>query len=167
MNSKNQTNITKDAGNKKIFVVRNFDAPLEEVWRAWTERDLLDQWWAPKPWKAVTISMDCCSGGMWHYYMQGPDGSRHYSRADYVTVSTNEAYEALTAFCDGKGNINHEFGQSNWKVRFGEASSGTKVNVEITFASADVLEKFIEMGFKEGFTMAHSNLDELLVMQKV
>jgi len=167
MNSKNQTSISKDAANKKILVVRDFHATLEEVWKAWTERDLLDQWWAPKPWKAVTVSMDCRPGGMWHYYMQGPDGSRHYSRADYVSVNTNKAFEALTAFCDDKGNINREFGQSNWKVQFSETQAGAKVNVEITFASVDVLEKFIEMGFKEGFTMAHSNLDELLEMQKV
>ncbi len=49
-----QTQVTKDVANKKIVVVREFDAPLEEVWKAWTEKELLDQWWAPRPWKAKT-----------------------------------------------------------------------------------------------------------------
>jgi len=167
MNPKNQTSISKDAANKKIFVVRDFDAPLEEVWRAWTERDLLDQWWAPKPWKTVTVSMDFRVGGTWLYYMQGPDGSRHYSRADYKSITPNKSYESLDAFCDDKGNINQEFGRGNWWVQFKETQAGTRVNVEITLESVEVLEKFIEMGFKEGFTMAHGNLDELLEMQKV
>ena len=48
-----ETVYTKDAANNKMSVVREFDAPLEKVWKAWTEPKLLDQWWAPKPWKAV------------------------------------------------------------------------------------------------------------------
>jgi uncharacterized protein YndB with AHSA1/START domain len=167
MNPKNQTSISKDAASKKIFVVRDFDAPVEEVWRAWTERELLEQWWAPKPWKTVTVSMDFSVGGTWLYYMQGPDGSRHYSRADYKSVRPNKSYQALGAFCDDKGNINHEFPRMNWMVQFNGTEAGTRVDVEITLESVDALEKVIEMGFKEGFTMAHSNLDELLAMQKV
>jgi len=167
MNSKNQTSISKDVANKKIFVVRDFDAPPEEVWKAWTESELLDQWWAPKPWKTVTISMDFRVGGTWLYYMQGPDGSRHYSRADYKSVTPNKSYESLDAFCDDKGNVNEEFGRGLWWVQFNETEVGTRVTVEITLQSVEVLEKFIEMGFKEGFTLAHSNLDELLATQKV
>jgi len=167
MNSKNQTSISKDVANKKIFVVRDFDAPPEEVWKAWTESELLDQWWAPKPWKTVTISMDFRVGGTWLYYMQGPDGSRHYSRADYKSVTPNKSYESLDAFCDDKGNVNEEFGRGLWWVQFNETEVGTRVTVEITLQSVEVLEKFIEMGFKEGFTMAHSNLDELLATPKV
>jgi PhnB protein len=111
--------------------------------------------------------MDFRVGGTWLYYMHGPDGSRHYSRADYKSITPNKSYETLDAFCDDKGNINHEFGQGKWWVQFNETEAGTRVNVEITLESVEVLEKFIAMGFKEGFTMAHSNLDELLETQKV
>ena len=44
-----QTIITKDLANKKIFVVREFEGTPEQVWQAWTESELLDKWWAPKP----------------------------------------------------------------------------------------------------------------------
>lgn len=81
-----ETIFSKDVANKKLTVVREFDAPLEKVWKAWTESELLDQWWAPKPWKAITQSMDFREGGKWLYYMLGPDGSRHYCRADYKTI---------------------------------------------------------------------------------
>ena len=157
-----ETIFTKDLTNKKIKVVREFDAPLEQVWKAWTESELLDQWWAPKPWKAVTLSMNFQNGGTWLYYMEGPDGSRHYCRADYTSIVTNKRYDGLDAFCDEKGNINSEFPRMNWKVAFSNSDSATKVEVEITFDSVESLEKIIEMGFKEGFAAAHTNLDELL-----
>ena len=157
-----ETVLTKDLANKKIKVTREFDAPVEKVWRAWTEKELLDQWWAPRPWKAVTQSMNFSNGGTWLYYMEGPDGSRHYCRADYNHIVANKSYEGLDAFCDEKGNINTEFPRMNWKVAFNKEDDGTKVDVEITFSSVEDLEKIIEMGFKEGFAAAHNNLDELL-----
>lgn len=157
-----ETIFTQDLTNKKIKVTREFDAPVEQVWKAWTESGLLDQWWAPKPWKANTLSMDFRDGGVWLYYMEGPDGTRHYCRADYKTIRTNKGYEGLDAFCDEKGNINTELPRMHWMVEFNKANAGTKVEVEITFASVEELEKIVEMGFKEGFAAAHNNLDELL-----
>lgn len=73
--SNKQTTIAKDAANKKLIVVREFDAPLAEVWKAWTDSSILDQWWAPKPWKAKTKTMDFREGGTWLYSMVGPDGN--------------------------------------------------------------------------------------------
>ena len=60
-----ETLYTKDVANNKMTVVRQFDAPVEQVWRAWTESELLDQWWAPLPWKAKTKKMDFREGGSW------------------------------------------------------------------------------------------------------
>jgi uncharacterized protein YndB with AHSA1/START domain len=145
-----------------MLAAREFDAPLEQVWKAWTERELLDQWWAPRPWKAVTQSMDFREDGTWLYYMEGPDGSRHYCRADYKTIVPKKSYTGLDAFCDENGTINEDFPRMKWKVEFSSTKTGTKVDVEITFASAVDLGKIVEMGFKEGFSMAHTNLDELL-----
>ena len=157
-----ETIYTTDEANKKIKATREFDAPVEKVWKAWTEKELLDQWWAPKPWKAKTLSMDFRDGGSWLYYMEGPEGERHYCRADYRSIVPNKTYEGLDAFTDEKGNINEEMPRMKWKVVFNKAGSGTKVDVEISFDSIESLEKIIEMGFKEGFAMAHNNLDELL-----
>ena len=157
-----QTKISKDEVNKKIIVVREFDAPLEEVWKAWTDSKILDQWWAPKPWKAKTKSMDFREGGVWLYSMVGPDGTESYCRADFKKIVPNKSYIGDDAFCDENGNITHDIPGMRWKVDFSKADTGTKVEVEITFASEDDMKKIIEMGFEAGFTAAHGNLDELL-----
>jgi len=166
MTSLKETIYTKDEANNKMFAERQFDAPVKDVWKAWTEPELLDQWWAPKPWKAVTISMDFREGGTWLYYMEGPDGTKQYCRNDYSSIIPEKSFQGLDAFCDENGTINTEFPRMNWRVDFTKSEPGTKVKIEISFDSKESLEKIIEMGFKEGFAMAHNNLDELLAKQK-
>lgn len=157
-----KTIFSKDPASKKIFVTREFNAPLEQVWKAWTKSDMLDQWWAPKPWKAITKSMDFREGGLWLYYMEGPDGTRHYCRADYKTIVPKKMFVGDDSFCDENGNITNTAPGMHWEVGFAKTDTGTKVSVEITFASEQDLNAIVEMGFQEGFSMAHDNLDELL-----
>jgi uncharacterized protein YndB with AHSA1/START domain len=157
-----ETIYTVDTANKKINVKREFDAPPEKVWKAWTEPALLEQWWAPRPWKAISKSMDFREGGRWFYYMEGPDGSRHYCLVNYKTIVPNKLFTGDDAFCDENGVLKTDFPNMHWKTQFNKSDDGTKVEVEISFASVADMEKIIEMGFKEGFAAAHNNLDELL-----
>ena len=92
MTIQKETVYTVDQFNKKILVVRVFDAPVQKVWKAWTTPEILDLWWAPKPWKTNTKSMDFREGGRWLYYMQGPDGSRHYCMVDYNSIIPNKTF---------------------------------------------------------------------------
>jgi uncharacterized protein YndB with AHSA1/START domain len=107
--TKNEAVFTKDTANKTITVVRPFDANQQQVWDAWTQSEILDQWWAPKPWKAGTKSMDFREGGEWFYYMEGPDGERHYSKFIYKTINPITSYSGYDMFSDENGNRNTEF----------------------------------------------------------
>jgi uncharacterized protein YndB with AHSA1/START domain len=160
-------NFVVDKQNNKVRVTREFAAPLSKVWAAWTQSELLDQWWAPKPWKAVTKKMEFKEGGHWLYVMAGPEGEEHWCRADFKNVSPMKSFEGIDAFCDPQEKINTDFPVVHWYLNFSEAKNKTTVNVEIAFDSLTDLEKYIEMGFKEGFTMALGNLDELFAASKV
>jgi len=162
MKSNNKTIISKDLKNKQLKITREFEATIEQVWNAWTKSELLDLWWAPKPWKAKTKSMDFREGGFWLYAMVGPDGIQSWARADYKTIVPFASFTAIDTFCDEDGNINNEFPGMHWKCEFNETNKKTRVNIDITFSNEADLEKIIEMGFSEGFTAAHGNLDELL-----
>ncbi|CAG5068128.1 hypothetical protein DYBT9623_00857 [Dyadobacter sp. CECT 9623] len=159
-------NFNVDKENKKIKVEREFDAPVTKVWAAWTEKELLDQWWAPKPWKARTKTMDFREGGHWLYAMVGPEGEEHWARVDYKSIAPLRSFTAADAFCDENGNINDSMPGSDWENTFKEESSKTLVFIEITFKELKDLEQTLEMGFKEGFEMGLSNLDELLASQE-
>ena len=155
----------KDIANKKMTVRRTFDANLPLVWDAWTKAEILDQWWAPKPFKAETKAMDFREGGFWHYCMVGPEGEQHWCRADYKTVDSKKSFSYIDAFCDENGTPT-DFPKMHWLNTFNEGDGETTVNINITFESEEAMDKIIAMGFKEGFTAGMDNLDEVLASLK-
>ncbi|RYU91296.1 SRPBCC domain-containing protein [Mucilaginibacter terrigena] len=153
---------TKDIANKKLNVVRSFNAGLTQVWQAWTNAEILDQWWAPRPYKAITKSMDFTVGGQWLYSMKGPEGDEHFCRVDYKSIDPQKSISAASMFCDENGNVNPNFPVMCWKQDFSEANGVATVNVEITFDKIEDMETIIKMGFEGGFNMGLNNLDEYL-----
>lgn len=154
-------------GNKQLRVEREFNATVPEVWKAWTDSSILDLWWAPLPFKAVTTKMDFRPGGAWQYYMAGPNGEKHYCTVTYDSIEVERSFSGDDAFCDENGVINRDFPVMKWNVSFTEAGKNTKVEVLVSFESEEDLKKIVEMGFKEGFQMAHGNLDKVLAGEPV
>lgn len=153
---------TVDKENNTVNVKREFAANLQLVWDAWTKPELLDRWWAPKPYRAVTKSMDFKVGGTWLYAMVSPTDEKHWCRADYKKIDISKSYSALDAFCDEHGNVNTDFPRSLWTNAFIANNDTTTVNIIIKYDKLEDLEKIISLGFKEGFTMGLGNLDALL-----
>ncbi len=145
-----------------IHVKREFDAELELVWDAWTNPEILDQWWAPKPYRNQTKSMDFREGGTWHYAMTSPENNTHWCRADYQKIDTVKNYSCLDAFCDETGKINTHMPRTHWNVGFKIDQDKTLVSIDLKYNSLEDLETVIKMGMKEGFSMALGNLDQYL-----
>ncbi|TDO29110.1 SRPBCC domain-containing protein [Sediminibacterium goheungense] len=156
---------TVNKENSTIHIQREFAANLNFVWDAWTLPELLDQWWAPKPYQTITKSMDFREGGFWHYRMIGPQSDCHWCRADYEHIETQVVFSGLDAFCDEEGTINTDLPRAHWANRFTEQEDVTRVNIVITYQSLADLEKVVEMGFREGFAMAMENLDQYIQAQ--
>lgn len=158
-------NFEVDKANNQIKVERTFQAPIELVWAAWTESDILDRWWAPKPWVAETKSMDFREGGRWIYAMVGPENEKHWSRVDYLKISPEKFFSAMDGFCDEEGNLNPSLPQNKWENTFMNLGDETQVDILLTFETLEDLEKIIAMGFKEGFTAGLENLDQYIAAQ--
>lgn len=151
---------TVNKANNTISVQREFDAPVDMVWSAWTEPELLDQWWAPKPYRTVTKHMDFHAGGHWFYAMIGPENDTHWCRADYSKVEAQKSFEGMDAFCDEEGKINEAFPRTKWNTTFNANGETTTVDILLTYEKLEDLEQIISLGFREGFTMALGNLDQ-------
>lgn len=163
MNTNLLFDFTVNKETNTINIKREFDANLELVWQAWTTVEILDQWWAPKPFQNKTKIFDFRKGGMWHYAMVSPENKMHWNRFDYKKIEVNKMYIGLDGFSDEEGNfIETEFSQIHWEINFKGSSKNTTVNVTLSLVSLEALEKIIEMGFKEGFTKGLNQLDNLL-----
>lgn len=151
-----------DRDNKKIKVEKEFDAPRPLVWKAWTDPEILDQWFAPEPWRAETHSFDFSEGGEWFYAMVSPEGEKHWSLEKFEKITAQETFSCFSSFCDENKIIDKNLPQGMWKNVFIDNNDTTLVNVILSFERIEDLEAIISMGFKEGFTMGLGNLDKLL-----
>lgn len=156
---------TVNKNENAIHVKREFAAARALVWDAWTKPELLDLWWAPKPYQTKTKSMDFREGGSWLYAMMGPEGDTHWCRADYKKVNAPHSFSGLDAFCDEDGNVNQDFPRSLWTNTFEDHGDRTLISIRIEYQQLDDLEKILELGFKEGFSAALENLDQYIEAQ--
>ncbi|OCX51708.1 ATPase [Mucilaginibacter sp. PPCGB 2223] len=154
--------IEKDLAKKQLYIVREFKAPVEKVWRAWTEAELLDKWWGPRPWNAVTKTMNFTEGGTWLYAMVGPDGERTSCRVDFKNIKPGESFSASSAFSDEDGNVLDSFPVMHWVNVFKPTATGCVAEMTISFNKESDLKTIIEMGFEGGFTIGLNQLEELL-----
>jgi len=152
----------KDFDSNSVYVMKVYHADVSKVWDYFTKSDLLDQWWAPKPWKCETVKMDFKENGVWHYAMMGPEGEKMHAQVKYGEIMEHRSFDGINAFCDEKGTINEDFPKSQWLFGFTGIEEGAKLTVNIHFPSQEVMKKQIEMGFEEGFKMGLSQLEEIL-----
>ncbi|KFF08987.1 SRPBCC family protein [Chryseobacterium luteum] len=152
----------KDFESNTVYVMKIYDADVSKVWDYFTKSELLDQWWAPKLWKCETVKQDFKQGGIWHYAMAGPEGEKMYAQVKYGEITEHRSFDGVDSFCDENGNINENFGQSNWLFGFTGVEEGTKVTVNIHFPSTEAMKQMLEMGFEEGFKMGLTQLAEIL-----
>src|ERR1700739_2040987 len=149
-----------DKTMKTVSINREFAASLSLVWDAFTKQEILDKWWAPQPWVSKTKFMDFKVGGRRFYAMVSPEGQEHWSIQEYTSISPKTNFKMLNAFADK--DENPELPGSDWDLSFSEQNGTTKVSIAIYNESLARMEKMIEMGFREGFTMTLQQLDELL-----
>lgn len=92
--------------------------------------------------------------------MVSPVGEERWSIQKFTSISPTSNFKMISAFADKEENP--ELPGSDWDLSFSEYSGTTKVNITIKNESLARLEKMIEMGFQEGFTMTLNYLEDLL-----
>ncbi len=149
-----------DKATKTVTIKREFNAELSLVWDAFTRAEFLDQWVAPKPFTAKTKAMDFKVGGRRFYAMVSPEGHERWVIQKYLSISPKTHFKMFNVFADKDENPD-PFG-SEWDYTFSEQNGKTTVSIVIYNESLERMEKMIEMGFKEGFTMSLVNLENFL-----
>ena len=151
---------TVNKETKTVTITEEFDAPADLVWDAYTKPELLDRWWAPKPYSSRTKVMEFREGGRRFYAMVSPDGQERWVLQQYKSITPKTNFTLFNAFADE--NENPQLPGSDWDFNFIGQNGTTKVHISIYNESLERLERLIELGFKEGMAAQLVNLIELL-----
>ena len=149
-----------DKQTKTVSITKEFAAELSLVWDAYTQAELLDQWWAPKPMTSRTKAMDFKVGGRRFYAMVSPDGDEHWAVQKYTSITPKTNFKFFNAFADKDENL--QLPGSDWDLNFSEQDGKTKVSISIYNESLERMERAIAMGFQQGLEAQLQNLEDLL-----
>lgn len=146
---------------KTVSITKEFAAEVALVWDAYTKPELLDQWWAPKPFASRTKVMDFTVGGRRFYAMVSPEGNERWAVQRYTSITPKTNFKFFNAFADKDENL--QLPGSDWDFNFYEKNGTTRVSISIYNESLERMEGIIaDGGFQKGTEMQLQNLEELL-----
>jgi uncharacterized protein YndB with AHSA1/START domain len=148
---------TSDTADREIVLSREFDAPRELVFQAYTDPRHLPIWWGPDGFSNTVHHIDVRPGGMWRFTMHGPDGKDWPNRIAYSEVVPNERL----AYLHGD-DVDDDPGAFQVTVRFDDLGGRTRVTQRMVFATAAQRAGVIQFGAVELGNQTMAKLAEYL-----
>ncbi len=114
-----------NTAGREIKMSRLLNAPIELVWKVWTEPEHIAQWWGPNGFTNTIDIMDVKPGGVWKFVMHGPDGTNYNNKSVFKEIvkhqrivfkHTNPDFTTIVTFkAEGKKTM------LNWQMVFEKA----------------------------------------------
>jgi uncharacterized protein YndB with AHSA1/START domain len=159
MIKKNATEIKAEPGKQEFFIIREFDAPRQIVFKAFTEPALLAQWFLPKELQMKIDVMDCRTGGSYHHVHTHANGMQFGFGGVYHEVTAPERIVKTSEFegLPERGHVVLEI------TLFGVLPDDrTRVAIQSICRSVAQRDGMLRAGMEPALTAAHRQLDELL-----
>lgn len=124
------------AASQPFIIKRTFNAPRNLVWKAWTEREWLMQWFGPKGTTMPVAKMDFRPGGMFHFCLRTPDGHEMWGKFVYREITAPERIVLIHSFSDANGGVTRHPMSPTWPLEmlstttFVEHEGKTTVTIE-------------------------------------
>lgn len=157
---------------ESFAISRTFDAPRELVFKAWTERERMMQWFGPKGFAMPIAKMDFRPGGTFHYCLRSPDGMEMWGKFVYREIAPPERIVWVNCFSDKDGGIGQHPMMPSWPREMLStatfAEEGRKTTVTVTWvpinATAEEVQAFENMrgGMNQGWSGTFEQLENYL-----
>ena len=157
MKSKNETKVVGESGKQEIIVTREFEAPRELVFKAYTDPELLKQWLGPKGYEMLIDKYESRNGGEYRYIHKSQDGEEYAFRGVFHEINEPEVIVQTFEYEGAKGHVSLE--TATFESLPGNRSRVTGLSVFQSVADRDMmLRSDMETGVREGY----ERLDELI-----
>lgn len=144
----------------ELVLTRLIAAPRHKVWRAWTEPELMKQWFTPRPWTTPVIETDVRPGGSNHIVMRGPDGTEQDNRGVYLEVVPNERLVITDAYTKAWEPAAKPF--MTLVLTFADENGKTRYTARALHWTAEDKAMHEQMGFHAGWGQATDQLEALV-----
>lgn len=153
---------------QRLTLTRTFDARRDLVWKAWTDPDLMAQWWGPKDFTTTITQMDFRVGGRFLLCMHGPNGWEGWTGGEYHEIIPNEKIVFSMYFADAEGNkvqpadigVEHKADENAFDtVLFEDAGEG---RTRVTYTGNEAMEDAAESGQLEAMNQSFDKFSAVL-----
>ncbi|MHA6629385.1 SRPBCC family protein [Pseudonocardia sichuanensis] len=156
------TDVTHDLDARTLTITAEFAAPAERVWQIYADPRQLEKVWGPPSYPATVVEHDLSPGGRVTYYMTSPEGEKFAGYWEVTTVDEPRSFTFEDGFADLEFRPNPDLPVSTNVYTFTEHEGCTRATYVATYATAEGLQKVLEMGVVEGAGSALNQIDELL-----
>ena len=148
------------SADRELVLTRLINAPREKVYRAWTQPELLKQWFAPKPYTTPIVEMDVRAGGSAYFVMRGPDGKDLRNRGVYLEVVPNEKLVSTDAYVKAWEPSEKPF--MTLILTFEDEGGKTRYTARVRHWTVADREAHEKMGFHGGWSLCTDQLEALV-----
>ena len=156
---------------KEIFFEKTYDAPVDAVWRAWTDPKMLKQWWGPNDVTIPECEVDLKVGGRFYIVMEAGEAMGPYKgtlwpmEAKFTAIEPNSklAYvgKAWTKGSEAETEIEQET-----DMTFSEENGKTKLKLRAAILKSGPAADLAIQGMQQGFTQQLEKLQNFLAAGK-
>ena len=147
------------SNDRELVLSRIIDAPREKVFRAWTDAELLKQWFAPKPYTTPFAELDVRPGGSSRVVMRSPDGQDLPNHGVFLEVVKNERLVLTDAFTKAWQPSDKPF--MTVVLTFEDQGGKTRYTARVGHWTVEDRKRHEEMGFHEGWGLCTEQLEAL------
>jgi uncharacterized protein YndB with AHSA1/START domain len=144
----------------QILITREFDAPKELIWKAWTTPELVKQWWHANRGEMKVAEIDLRVGGMWRYVSVTEDGFEVAFHGEYREI---EPYDRIVSTEAYEGIPNPDENATVNTMTLEETDGRTLVSVLVDAPSKEIRDAIMESGMEAGMQDAYDLLEQVAI----
>lgn len=148
-----------NSDSRDLVITRVLRAPRSALWRAWSEPDLLKQWWCPKPWTTEVRAFDLQAGGAFHTFMRGPDGESSDNPGIFLEVVPQSRLVFTSMLTAGWRPAKPWLGFTA-VITLADEGEGCSYTARVMHPDDETREQHETLGFFEGWNLVITQLDE-------